>query len=264
MGELTRAEFDRLAARAHEGAATAAELALLEPYRARRAIVLASGFGARMMPVTRTCPKPLVRVHGVRIIDSLLDALAAVDIEEVYLVRGYLADRFDELLGKYPAIRFIDNHDYASTNNISSAVLAATHFENAYVFESDLFLKNPALITRYQYQSNYLGVPVEHTDDWCFTTENGIICDLKKGGDGCHHMYGISYWSAEDGRRLAADLPRVFEDGAARQRFWDDVPCVICREHYRIAIRACSFDDIDEIDSFEELCAVDGSYTDWE
>ncbi|HQE69771.1 MAG TPA: phosphocholine cytidylyltransferase family protein [Atopobiaceae bacterium] len=264
MGELTRAEFDRLAARVHEGAATAEELDLLEPYRARRAVMLASGFGARMMPVTKACPKPLVRIHGVRIIDSLLDALVDAGIEEIYLVRGYLAERFDELLGKYPSLRFIDNPDYASTNNISSAVLAAAHFENAYVFESDLFLKNPALITRYQYQSNYLGVPVEHTDDWCFTTEGGVIRDLKKGGDCCHHMYGISYWSAEDGRRLADDLPRAFEDGPTKQRFWDDVPCVICRENYEVVIRACSFDDIDEIDSFEELCAIDESYRGWE
>lgn len=65
-----------------------------------------------------------------------------------------------------------------------------------------------------------------HTDDWCFTTEGGVIRDLKKGGDCRHHMYGISYWSAEDGRRLADDLPRAFEDGPTKQRFWDDVPSV--------------------------------------
>ena len=48
-----------------------------------------------------------------------------------------------------------------------------------------------------------------------------------------------------------------------KQRFWDDVPCVICNVSYDIAVRECSFDDIDEIDSYEELCEIDPSYRDW-
>lgn len=264
MSKLSRVEFDRLVERAETGTASSEELEMLEPYRAKRAIMLASGFGSRMMPVTAKLPKPLVRVNGVRIIDTLLDALLAAGIEEIWLVRGYRGEMFDELLGKYPMIRFIDNPDYATTNNISSAVLAKDHFSNAYVFESDLYLKNPALISRYQWQSNYLGVPVEHTDDWCFTVENGRITDLKKGGDRCHHMFGISYWSAEDGVRLAEDLPREFDAcEATRQRFWDDVPCVLCNERYNVAIRECSFDDVEEIDTYEELCAIDASYRSW-
>lgn len=264
MPSLTRELFDSFVARAQSGTATPEELAALEPYRARRAVMLASGFGSRMMPVTATRPKPLVRVNGVRIIDTLLDALVAAGVEEIWLVRGYRAADFDELLEKYPQIRFIENPDYASTNNISSAVLAAEHFQNAYAFESDLYLRNPSLISPWQWQSNYLGVPVEHTDDWCFTVEDGRITDLKKGGDACHHMFGISYWSAEDGAKLAEDLPREFAaSDATKQRFWDDVPCVLCNDRYDIAVRACSFDDIDEIDSYEELCQIDPSYRGW-
>lgn len=263
MSKLTRAEFDQLVERATDGTATPEEFEALEPYRARRAVMLASGFGSRMMPVTASRPKPLVSVNGVRIIDTLLDALLAAGVEEIWLVRGYRGEMFDELLEKYPMIRFIDNPDYAVTNNISSAVLAKDHFQNAYAFESDLYLTNPALISRYQFQSNYLGVPVEHTDDWCFETEGGRIIDLKKGGDDCHHMFGISYWSAEDGAKLAEDLPEAFEDDAVKQRFWDDVPCVLRREGYDIAIRECTFDDVDEIDTYEELCAIDPSYKNW-
>ena len=43
----------------------------LEPYRAKRAIFIAAGFGTRLVPITFNTPKPLVRVHGVRIIDRL-------------------------------------------------------------------------------------------------------------------------------------------------------------------------------------------------
>lgn len=57
--------------------------------------------------------------------------------------------------------------------------------------------------------------------------------------------------------------PAAYEDDAVKQRFWDDVPCVLRREGYDIAIRACTFDDVDEIDTYEELCAIDPSYLDW-
>ena len=104
-----------------DGRITEAGLAALEPFRVRRAIFLAAGFGSRMVPITFNTPKPLVRVRGRRLIDGLIDACLAADIEEIYIVRGYLAEQFDQLLYKYPMIKFIDNPLYNEANNISSA-----------------------------------------------------------------------------------------------------------------------------------------------
>lgn len=260
MGSLTREEFDELEAKCEAGTASSQELEKMEPYRAKRAVLLASGFGSRMLPITINTPKPLVRVNGKRIIESLLDALLAIDVTEIYIVTGYLGEQFELLKRGYPMVQLIENPIFDTTNNISSAVAAKDFFRNAYVFESDLFLLNPALLKKYQYRSNYLGVPVESTADWCFSTENGLITDLRKGGSKCHHMYGISYWTAEDGLKLASDLPAAFAKEENRQRFWDDVPCVLCRDNYKVAIRECTFDDIQEIDSFAELQEIDPAY----
>ena len=260
MAELTREQFDELYARYEAGTIDEAGLAALEPYRARRAVLLASGLGSRMLPVTETTPKPLVKVNGRRIIDSLLDALMAIGVDEIYVVVGYLKEQFEQLKDDYDGIRLIENPVYDITNNISSAVAAADHFQNAYAFESDLLLTNPGLLKKYRYESCYLGVPVSETPDWCFDTEAGYITDLHKGGTSCHHMYGISYWTAADGARLAEDLPKAFELEEYKQRFWDDVPCVLFNDRYRIAVQECTFDDIAEIDSFEELAAIDPSY----
>ena len=60
----------------------------LEPYRVKNACFLAAGFGSRLVPITLNTPKPLVRVHGVRIIDTLLDAVVAAGIENIYIVCG--------------------------------------------------------------------------------------------------------------------------------------------------------------------------------
>ena len=107
----------------------------LEPYRVKKAIFLAAGFGSRMVPITLNTPKPLVLVHGKRIIETLLDAVVAAGIEDITIVRGYLGEQFDVLLHKYPKIKFIENPLYNETNNISSAYLIKDMMEGAYVLE---------------------------------------------------------------------------------------------------------------------------------
>lgn len=261
MSKLTHEQFIELEQRYEDGAATDAELAQLEPHRVKRAVLLASGFGSRMRPITINTPKPLVRVNGKRIIESLIEPLLGLDIDEIYVVVGYLAEEFELLKRKYPSLKLIYNPLYNSTNNISSALAAKNRFQNAYVFESDLLLKNPKLLKRYNYRSHYFGVPVESTPDWCFESEDGIIRNLKKGGENCHHMFGISYWTQEDGERLAQDLDTAFNQNEEnKQRFWDDVPCVLMRDHYQVHIEACTYADIAEIDSLRELQELDPSY----
>ena len=68
----------------------------------KRAVFVAAGFGSRMVPITLNTPKPLVRVNGTRIIDTLLDAVVEAGIPEIVIVRGYLGEQFDQLLYKYP------------------------------------------------------------------------------------------------------------------------------------------------------------------
>ena len=111
----------------------------LEPYRVKRAIILAAGFGSRMMPATADRPKPMVRVNGTRIIDTLLDALVAVDIREITIIGGYQFDKLKDLLEKYPFVKLIENKDYDTTNNISSAILSFdTLHDGCYFCEADL------------------------------------------------------------------------------------------------------------------------------
>ena len=234
----------------------------LEPYRVKRAVFMAAGFGSRMVPVTLNTPKPLVRVKGKRIIDTLLDAVVSAGIEEIYLVRGYLAEEFDQLLKKYPKIIFIENPVYNETNNISSAYFARHLLANSYVFEADLLLYNPKLITKYQYSSNYLGVPTERTDDWCLITDkSGFIKGLRQGGKDCHHLFGLSYWTKEDGKKLATHLDEVFNHvPGGKEKYWDQVALDFYPQEYKLRVRECTFSDIVEIDTFNELKKIDPLY----
>lgn len=236
-------------------------LAALEPYRVRRAVFIAAGFGSRLVPITFNTPKPLVRVHGTRIIDTLLDAVAAAGISEIVIVRGYLGEQFDQLLYKYPNIKFVENPVYNEANNISSAVCVRYLLKNAYVLEADLVLKNRALIRKYEYESNMLGIPVDRSDDWCLMTDSsGVITQETVGGLNCHQMVGISFWSEADGGKLAGDLDEVYRSPGGKERYWEQVPLVYKKENYSVHVRECSFEDITEIDTFNELKQIDKLY----
>ena len=235
----------------------------LEPYRVRKAIILAAGFGTRLMPVTLDTPKPLVKVNGVRILDTLLDALTAKGITNITIVRGYKKEQFDELLGKYPTLHFIDNPEFNLANNIGSLMCAIDRIDRCYICEADLIIRNPDVIRKYEYSSVYFGTKVQETDDWCFRLKNGMPDDYRRGGTDCWQGIGISYWDGEDSEKLKADLRRTYASRGGRENLWEMVPLKIARRNYRTEVRECGPEDIREIDTFPELVAADPSYAEY-
>ena len=198
--------------------------------------------------------------------DCLPEVLAGIGacleagINEIYIVRGYLAEQFDQLLYKYPMVKFLDNAVYNEANNISSSMAARHLLSNAYVLEADLVISNPKIITKYHYRSDFLAIPKDRTDDWCFTVKDGIITEEKVGGLNCWQMVGISYWDEEDGRKLAADIEHTYAQPGGKERYWEQVPLVFHKDHYQVEVRPCRDEDIIEIDTFRELKAIDKTY----
>lgn len=225
-----------------------------------RLILLAAGKGERLRPLTVNTPKPLVRVNGVRMIDTVLAAAEKNGIPAVYIVVGHLGEQFEVLKKQYYNIRLIENKDYQTANNISSIYAARHLLSNAFVCEADLLIQNSSLLDPNQTQSNYLGVPTAHTDDWCFESKDGIISKISVGGDRCHHMFGLSYWTKEDGERLAGHVEELYKKDWGKQLYWDEVALKYYIGDYRIRIRECTFEDILEIDTLKELQTLDKSY----
>ena len=239
---------------------TAKALEELENYRVKRMIFVAAGVGSRLLPITLNTPKPLVRIKGQRIIDTMIDAALAAGIEEIYIVRGYLAEQFDQLLYKYPFIKFIENPEYNEGNNIISLLRASDLLENTYICEADIFLKNKNLIRKYQYNSNYCGIECDQTDDWCLQESKGIITGVSVGGTKGYRMLGISYWNNEDGKKLSECLKKAYKMPGGKERYWDSVPLSLFKNQFELTIRKCLFSDFEEIDTLNELKKIDGVY----
>ena len=226
-------------------------------HRVTRAVILAAGRGSRLAPLTDRVPKPLVPVNGRPIIATILDALNAAGISSITIVRGYCGEAFDMLHAQYPHLTYIDNPDWETANNISSVVLAgrAGLLADSYVIEGDLYIANPTVITPTQERSNYIAFHVAETDDWCFDTDAaGKITHIDTASDHpCHQMLGLSYWTAEDGARLAECANELYRDAQYRQLYWDEIALRYYLPEFSIHIRECTRADVWEIDTVEEL-----------
>lgn len=230
--------------------------------KVERAIIMAAGLGNRMHPVTLTTPKPLIKVNGVRMIDSVIDGLHKNGINEIYVVVGYLKEQFVKLEEKYPGVRLIENPYYDTCNNISSLYVAREHIENAIILDGDQIIYNPEILASDFERSGYNSVWTDgETDEWLQTVEGGIVTSCSRtGGKGGWQLYSISRWTAEDDRKLKHFLEVEFEEKQNRQIYWDDVAMFCHPNDFKLGIRPMNASDIIEVDNLSELIALDESY----
>ena len=231
-----------------------------ETHIVKRAIIMAAGIGKRMQPLTFETPKPLVKVNGVRMIDTVVDGLRTNGINEIYVVVGYLKEQFFEW-GKEKGVQIIENPYYDTCNNISSLYVAREHLRDCIILDGDQIIYNPAILDPHFTLSGYNAVWCDgDTDEWLMDVEDGIVKGCSRtGGSHGWQLYSISRWTSEDGEKLRVHLEYEFSRGN-RQIYWDDVAMFYHFEDYKIGIREMKSCDIIEIDGLDELVAIDHSY----
>ena len=116
------------------------------------AVILAAGMAKRLRPLTDDRPKCLLELGGRTLLERTCDALRSHDINEWVVVTGYRGSQIREFLNGHfseQTIHYVDNADYATTNNIYSLWLARDYAEGHHLvlLDSDI-LFDPQLLTR--------------------------------------------------------------------------------------------------------------------
>ncbi|MDC0425313.1 nucleotidyltransferase family protein [Pelagibacteraceae bacterium] len=104
----------------------------------KKAIILAAGFGKRLLPLTKELPKPLLEIGGKKLIEYSIDLLRENNITEIIINSHYLHEKISEFITKkYPNISLSYEKNILDTGG---GILNAMSFfdqENFFVLNSD-------------------------------------------------------------------------------------------------------------------------------
>ena len=234
--------------------------------KVKTAILLSAGLGTRMRPITNSIPKPLVKINDKSLIETVIDSLIYYGVEDIYIVTGYLSDKFSFLAKKYKEkckIAFVYNKDYETKNNISSFYVVKDLIkDDCFICEADLFIPDEKLFSTLNIENScYFGNFVKgYSDDWAFVCDsNNRITKISIGGDDLFNMVGISVWSKEDFYKIGNRVEKLMNEPNGDSKFWDEAVDDILDE-ISVHVLPVEKGQIIEIDTVEELERVRNDY----
>ena len=223
----------------------------IQACRPQNAILLAAGYGMRMIPIQQERPKALLCVRGEKLIERQIRQLQEVGIRNITIVVGFMKEKFDYLIDLF-GVKLVVNPLYYRKNNLASLALVRDQIANTYVLPCDLYCAQNPFSTSELY-SWYLMSDLPDA-------ESGVRINRKKEivktarGEGLS-MVGISYLCGEDADRVRANLAAYDRNPRFDDCFWEEA--LYEKNKMFVKARQVSAGDIIEINTFEELRAVD-------
>lgn len=223
------------------------------------AVIMAAGTSSRFAPLSYEKPKALIEVKGEILIERQIKQIYEAGIDEVFVITGYMADKFEYLTEKY-GVKLIYNPYYLTRNNNASIWMARDVIKNTYICSADNYFSiNP--FEKDVDGAYYSGVFANgHTDEWCMKEDSqGFICSVEIGGENSWYMLGHAFWSEEFSKRFLRILEREYEFPDTYDKLWENI-FVQHIDTLKMRIRKYSANEIYEFDTLDELREFDDSY----
>ena len=223
------------------------------------AIIMAAGTSSRFAPLSYEKPKALIEVKGEILIERQIKQLYEAGINEVFIITGYMAEKFKYLTKKY-GVKLIHNPYYLTRNNNASIWVARDVIKNTYICSADNYFSiNP--FEKEVDDAYYAGVFAEgHTDEWCMREDaDGNIIAVHVGGEKSWYMLGHTFWSESFSKQFLEILEQEYALPETTDKLWEQ----LFIEHLdvlKMKIKKYAPSDIYEFDTLDELREFDSSY----
>ena len=218
----------------------------------KNAIILAAGFGMRMVPINTETPKGLLEIKGERLIERTIRQLHEVGITEIYVVVGFMKEQYEYLIDEY-GVDLIVAPDYATKNNLHSLKTAADHLSNSYIIPCDIWCeKNP--YSRNELYSWYMVSDLVDDDSTVRVNRKQELVVQKEQAGG-NAMIGICYLLEAEAAIVRERLEELGRDSRYDGAFWEET--LYQKDRMIVTARVVHAADAVEINTYEQLREID-------
>ena len=220
----------------------------------KNAIILAAGFGMRMVPISQSLPKAFLEVRGERLIERLIRQLHEAGIHDISVVAGFMKDSFEYLIDDF-GVNLIVNEEYAGRNNLHSLALAKELIHNTYIVPCDIWCAENPFDTTELY-SWYLVSDLQDHESTVRVNRKNELVSVDEDEDGSR-MVGISYICEDDAETIRTRIHELDQNRLYDQSFWE--AALYQKDRMCIHAKVCADEDVVEINTYEQLRDFDAS-----
>ncbi len=231
----------------------------IKDYSPKSAIILAAGYGMRMVPINTETPKGLLTVDGIPIVERTIEQLHEVGVTDITMIVGFMMEAYDYLVDKYD-IKMVYNNDYASKNNLHSLAMAADRLDKTYIVPSDIWSEeNP--FSKEEAYSWYMVSDILDEDSWIRVNRKAELVrvveeskrdDLDKIGN---RMIGIAYVCNGEADLLREKILEMDANPLNDECFWEDA--AFRKDRMFLNAKVVSHTKTTEINTYEQLRELD-------
>lgn len=220
----------------------------------KTAIILAAGFGMRMVPINTETPKGLLEIHGEPLIERLIKQLHEVGVSEIYVIVGFMKEQYEYLIDLY-GVRLIVNTEYATKNNLHSIKLAAKYLGNSYIIPCDIWCaENP--FNQHELYSWYMVSDHLSGDSSVRVNRKMELVTVTGSGEG-NTMLGITYLVKKDAAYVNERIHQLASDQRYDGAFWEE--SLYSKNKMIIPAKLVPADAAVEINTYEQLRELDSN-----
>lgn len=190
----------------------------------KNAIILAAGKSSHLAPFIYEKPKGVFKVKGEILIERQIKQLKEAGINDIYIIVGYMKEKFFYLEKKYN-VKLIVNNTYANCGNLMSLYKAKKHLKNTYICCADqYFVSNPfneENTMNYSYRActykkgKFLEFSINCSDA-------NVITNFNIGGENKYAMVGHAYFNEKFSKKFVEYMEQEINDFGISNMFWEE------------------------------------------
>ena len=220
----------------------------------KKAVILAAGFGMRMVPINTEIPKGLMEVKGEVLIERMIRHLHEVGITDIQVVVGFMKERYEYLIDEFN-VQLVVNSEYQVKNNLHSLSKVKSSLDKTYIVPCDIWAEeNP--FSDFEPYSWYMVTDETSVESTVRVNRKRELVMVDEDEEG-NQMIGLCYVMGQEAKAVQEKLQEFAKKPSYDHEFWE---CTLQdKNKWIIPSKVVDSKQFIEINTYEQLREIDGN-----